>query len=103
MDLHPLTGKAALQACGLMKEFRKFARPDGDCNKVIEGDGTVLLDENSEVVRDNNGARKPGVEEVEFGITGTEDSEEVIEGRPEIDRAKLKEILLASIEPGTIQ
>lgn len=100
LDLHPTTGQAALHAAGLMKEFRKFARPEGDCKKLIRYDGKILWDENPQVPDENTSQTKAanGNQEAEF-----EESEDVIDGRPEIDRVKLRAILVDSLEPGTIQ
>lgn len=82
LDLHPKGGQLALKAAGLLEEFRKHSRPEGECVKILKYDGTVLWDEN----------------ETGSGNRAAEDSD-----RPEIDRSLLRDILLDSLQPGTIQ
>jgi 2-polyprenyl-6-methoxyphenol hydroxylase-like FAD-dependent oxidoreductase len=82
LDLHPKAGQLALKEAGLLEEFKKYSRPEGECAKILKYDGTVLWDEN----------------EVGRGHRAEEDSD-----RPEIDRSRLRDLLLDSIKPGTIQ
>lgn len=82
LDLHTKTGQLALKEAGLLEEFKKYARPEGECMKLVKHDGTVLWDEN-ETGNSNRVA---------------EDSD-----RPEIDRVRLRDILLDSLQPGTIK
>lgn len=92
LDLHPKAGQAALQAAGLLSEFHKFARPEGDADKILAPDGSVLYDENVELSvkpKDPSAVKKQ--------------SSGIIDGRPEIDRGALRTILLDSITPGTIK
>ncbi len=81
LDLHKDSGQLALRKAGLYEEFLKHARPEGETLRIFDPDGKVLLDESAE-----DGGSRPA----DF------------EGRPEIDRAKLREILLDSLEPGSI-
>jgi len=74
LDLHPKSGQAALDAAGLLPEFQKYAR--------YEGEDMVLCDK--------HGKRH-------FEITNTP------RGRPEIDRTALRRILLDSLAGEIIQ
>jgi 2-polyprenyl-6-methoxyphenol hydroxylase-like FAD-dependent oxidoreductase len=83
LDLHPATGQQALRDAGLWEEFVKYARPEADVLRLVEPvTGEVAWDENEEN-RDGKG-RGDG-------------------GRPEIDRARLVQILHESLPEGTIQ
>ena len=77
LDLHRDGGQAALKEAGLFEEFQRHARPESQALKLVSYDGTVLWDENE----------MPNVRPVE------EDD------RPEIDRVKLRDILLDSVDP----
>src|ERR1700709_2772916 len=46
VDLHPQGGQLALKHAELLDEFKKHARPEGQCDKLVKYDGTVLVDEN---------------------------------------------------------
>lgn len=81
MDLHPKAGQHALAEAGLLDEFKKHARPEGEAMKLVKFDGSVLWDENE------MGNMRPD----EFA------------DRPEIDRVVLRDILLDSLLPGTIK
>jgi 2-polyprenyl-6-methoxyphenol hydroxylase-like FAD-dependent oxidoreductase len=76
LDLHTPTGLAAIKACRLWDEFLKYAR--------YEGEEMVFADKN-------------GVEFVHVKEAMLSDS------RPEIDRERLKTILLESVEPNSIK
>ncbi|KAF8428556.1 hypothetical protein EV426DRAFT_584819 [Tirmania nivea] len=86
LDLHPESGQLALRVAGLYEEFTKRARFEGDCMKLVANDGTVLLDDGNQLKDD----QKP-----------SEDPRDPPE-RPEIDRSQLREILLNSLEEGTV-
>lgn len=74
LDLHPATGQAALEACGLTAQFEKHARYDGQDFVLSDKKGNRLFDiKNQET------------------------------GRPEIDRLQLRKILLDSIPEGVIR
>jgi 2-polyprenyl-6-methoxyphenol hydroxylase-like FAD-dependent oxidoreductase len=81
LDLHPRAGQRALAEAGLLEEFKKHARPEGEAMKLVKFDGSVLWDENE------MGNMRPD----EFA------------DRPEIDRVALRDILLDSLLPGTIK
>jgi 2-polyprenyl-6-methoxyphenol hydroxylase-like FAD-dependent oxidoreductase len=74
LDLHDDTGLAALRAAGLQDEFEKHARYDGEALVIADKNGTRVIDKG--------------------GGTREKTSEW---SRPEIDREKLKDILLASV------
>jgi 2-polyprenyl-6-methoxyphenol hydroxylase-like FAD-dependent oxidoreductase len=75
LDLHPSTGLAAIEAMGLWDEFQKHAR--------YEGEELVFADKNgTELIHMKEAADIGG-----------------FEARPEIDREKLKTILLESVNP----
>ena len=82
LDLHPKAGQLALKEAGLLGEFKKHARPEGECSKILKYDGTVLWDENE---------------------MGTSHRGEEVSNRPEIDRSRLRDLLMDSVEPGTIK
>ncbi|KAI8574977.1 hypothetical protein K450DRAFT_263906 [Umbelopsis ramanniana AG] len=81
LDLHVKTGQLALREAGLIEEFNKLARPEGEGMKVIKFDGTVLYDD---------------------GHIETNMSPERSWEKPEIDRVLLRNMLLDSVKPETI-
>ncbi len=74
LDIHDDSGQVALRAAGLLEEFRRHVHPQGQATRVADRTGTILLAEDGE----GDG------------------------GRPEIDRAALRELLIASLDPGRI-
>jgi len=86
LDLHRESGQLALEVAGLYEEFTKRARFEGDCMKLVAVDGTVLLDEGNQLQGDQECSKDPR------GPLG----------RPEIDRSQLREMLLNSLEEGTV-
>ncbi|APA08467.1 hypothetical protein SS1G_02161 [Sclerotinia sclerotiorum 1980 UF-70] len=83
IDLHADMGQRALREAGLIGEFRKHCLPEADSMKLVKANGTVVWDENEEdEVKDFNRQARD---------------------RPEIDRARLRDILLDSVEPDSIQ
>ena len=74
LDLHPLTGQEALRKAGLIKEFEKNVR--------YEGEGFTLADRHGKVY-------------VKVTSKGGD--------RPEIDRTVLRKLLLDSLKEGTIK
>ncbi|MCJ1265677.1 hypothetical protein MMC22_005557 [Lobaria immixta] len=77
LDLHADTGLAALRKCGLWDSFSKYAR--------YEGEELIIADKNATELVHVRGGKKAGPYD-----------------RPEIDRQRLKEILLESVrEMGT--
>jgi len=83
LDLHPRAGQLALKEAGLLPEFLKHARPEGEASKIMKYDGRVLWDDNT--------------------LPPWRPSAEGEQERPEIDRVVLRDILLDSLLPGTIQ
>ncbi|KAL9044591.1 MAG: hypothetical protein Q9214_002282 [Letrouitia sp. 1 TL-2023] len=79
LDLHTHTGQAALKECGLFSDFLEHARYDGEAISVIDKNLTAYI--------------KLG------GARGEKSSR----GRPEIDRSKLREILVGSLPKSTIR
>jgi 2-polyprenyl-6-methoxyphenol hydroxylase-like FAD-dependent oxidoreductase len=76
LDLHEGSGLAALEAAGLMEAFWANHRSDLDRLRITDASGTVLHDH----ARRMSGAGK----------------------RPEIERGPLRDLLLDSLEPGTV-
>ncbi|MGW1504405.1 FAD-dependent oxidoreductase [Streptomyces mirabilis] len=75
LDIHDYNGQPALQAAGLIDEFRGLILEGREATRVLDRDGTVLLDE------------------PDYG-TG---------GRPEVQRGELRQILIDSLPVGTIR
>ncbi len=76
LDMQRETGQVALARAGLLEEFLAQARPEGQDMQILGPDGTVHM---RHVAAD-----------------GDQDA-------PEMDRADLRALLLASIEPGRIR
>lgn len=75
LDIHDHNGQPALQAAGLTAEFRSLILEGGEATRVLDRDGTVLLDEPD----DGTG------------------------GRPEVQRGELRRVLLDSLPAGTVR
>jgi 2-polyprenyl-6-methoxyphenol hydroxylase-like FAD-dependent oxidoreductase len=75
LDMHEESGQLALRTAGLHEEFRRLTHPQGEAMRILDKAGTVFID------------RAP------------EDGEG---GRPEIDRTALRDLLIASLDPGRI-
>ena len=75
IDLHEHSGQKAIFEAGLINEFNKHSRPEGEELTVMDKHGNIALKE-------------------EASATGNT--------RPEIDRKDLRKILFDSLEPGTI-
>ncbi|MFF8788046.1 FAD-dependent oxidoreductase [Streptomyces sp. NPDC015125] len=75
LDIHDYNGQPALQAAGLTDEFRGLILEGREAMRVLDRDGTVLLDEPD----DGTG------------------------GRPEVQRGELRQILLDSLPAGTVR
>ena len=84
LDLHAENGLWALQQCGLIEQFNKVSRPEGDCMRIMNKSGAVLYSEQP----------PPPVADGE---------QAALRGRPEVDRLVLRNLLLDSLEPGTVQ
>ena len=77
LDLHENSGLAALEAAGLMEAFWANHRSDLDSLRLTDASGTVL----HKHLRQMSGAGQ----------------------RPEIERGPLRDLLLDSLRPGTVQ
>ena len=75
LDIHEHNGQLALEAAGLMDEFRGIVLPGREATRILAPDGTVLLDEPD----DGTGSR------------------------PEAQRGELRRILLDSLPAGTVR
>ncbi|MCX4960259.1 FAD-dependent oxidoreductase [Streptomyces virginiae] len=75
LDIHDYNGQLALKTAGLMDEFHAIVLEGRQAMRVLDPDGTVLLD------RADDG-------------TG---------GRPEVQRGELRRILLDSLPAGTVR
>ncbi|GAA1932521.1 FAD-dependent oxidoreductase [Streptantibioticus ferralitis] len=73
LDIHDDNGQPALQAAGLMDEFRGLVLEGREATRVLASDGTVLFDDDS------------------------------TRGRPEVLRGELRRILLDSLPAGTVR
>jgi 2-polyprenyl-6-methoxyphenol hydroxylase-like FAD-dependent oxidoreductase len=76
LDMQRDSGQVALTAAGLLEEFLRVSRPEGQDMRMLAPDGSVLLDERA----------APG---------------ELF--NPEIDRGDLRALLLGSLAPGTVR
>ncbi|MBO4260022.1 FAD-dependent oxidoreductase [Streptomyces griseorubiginosus] len=74
LDIHEDSGQVALRAAGLYEDFMARVHQGGQATRVLEPDGTVLLDR-----PDEDG------------------------GRPEIDRGDLRDLLLGSLPRDTVR
>ncbi|KAL1687886.1 hypothetical protein GGG16DRAFT_127615 [Schizophyllum commune] len=81
LDLHPEDGLLAVKKAGLFDRFRQHARYEGQQTRIYDKKGKLWLDVGAE------GDRAPDGEQA----------------RPEIDRQDLRDMLLESLEPDTIQ
>ncbi|KAJ7804669.1 fumarate reductase/succinate dehydrogenase flavoprotein domain-containing protein [Mycena olivaceomarginata] len=82
LDIHPKTGQVALELAGLTKEFRALARPEGEEMRIVDKHATT---HHADEVQE---APAPGAQ-------GARD-------RPEVDRGQLRQIMLDSLEAGTV-
>jgi 2-polyprenyl-6-methoxyphenol hydroxylase-like FAD-dependent oxidoreductase len=74
LDIHPWNGQPALVAAGLIEEFRRLVLAGREAYRVLDREGTVLLDQPD----DGTGAR------------------------PEVQRGQLRQLLLDSLPDGTV-
>ncbi|KAJ2988490.1 hypothetical protein NUW58_g3948 [Xylaria curta] len=89
LDIHEYSGQRALDAAGLLDEFRTVMRQGGDAIRILTKNGTVLFEHNGE----HEGVSTEGED-------GTDSK--FVKGRPEIDRPALKNLLIASLLVDTI-
>jgi 2-polyprenyl-6-methoxyphenol hydroxylase-like FAD-dependent oxidoreductase len=76
LDIHDDTGQVALKEAGLHEQFLARTHPGGEDVRLLDKNGRVYLDR-----REPAGGN----------------------GRPEIDRTELRQLLVESLEPGTIR
>jgi len=76
LDLHVESGQLALREAGLYERFRGLTVPQGEAIRVMDKAGTVFVDRAADEANDG--------------------------GRPEIDRADLRALLLDSLDPGRV-
>ncbi|MFY1595374.1 FAD-dependent oxidoreductase [Micromonospora sp. WMMD737] len=76
LDLHPESGQLALARAGLADRFRSEARPEGEEHRILDPAGRTLV----------HHTPRPGA----------------FSGRPEIDRAALRDLLLDSLPADTV-
>ena len=79
LDIHRESGQEALSQAGLSHEFKRRMRIEGTAMRILDKHGQVLMDDTGE-------------------DGGSQDA-----SRPEIDRVVLRDMLLDSLEPSTIQ
>ncbi|WP_405055978.1 FAD-dependent monooxygenase [Kribbella sp. NBC_01505] len=77
LDLHEDTGQAALREAGLEQQFLRFARREGQDQRVLDHTGTLLFQEDT--------------------------ADDAPMARPEIDRGDLRDLLLDSLPAGTVR
>ena len=75
LDIHDYNGQLALEAAGLLDEFRGLVLEGRQAMRVVDRDGTVLVDK----ADDGTG------------------------GRPEVQRGDLRRLLLDSLPDGTVR
>jgi 2-polyprenyl-6-methoxyphenol hydroxylase-like FAD-dependent oxidoreductase len=75
LDIHADNGQPALEAAGLTEGFRALVLEGRQATRVVEPDGTILMDQ----ADDGEG------------------------GRPEVQRAELRRLLLDSLPEGTVR
>jgi 2-polyprenyl-6-methoxyphenol hydroxylase-like FAD-dependent oxidoreductase len=81
LDLHGDSGLAALEKAGLMDAFKANYRPGAEKMRITDFNATVFYDEHTEGGEDKFGGQFY---------------------RPEIDRGPLRNMLLESLQPGTV-
>ncbi|GHH33802.1 FAD-dependent oxidoreductase [Lentzea cavernae] len=75
LDIHDYNGQIAVEDAGLMTEFRALVLPGREAMRVLDSDGSVLFE------KEDDG-------------TG---------GRPEVQRADLRQMLIDSLPAGTVR
>ncbi|MTD58690.1 FAD-dependent oxidoreductase [Amycolatopsis pithecellobii] len=75
LDIHPWNGQPALEAAGLIEEFRGLVLPGRESYRVLDREGTVWLDHPDEGAGD----------------------------RPEVQRGDLRQLLLDSLPAATVR
>ncbi|MFG2553230.1 FAD-dependent oxidoreductase [Streptomyces sp. NPDC048581] len=75
LDVHDYNGQLALEAAGLMDEFRAIVLEGRQAMRVLDPDGTVMF----------------------------EQGDDGMGGRPEVQRGELRQVLLDSLPVGTVR
>jgi 2-polyprenyl-6-methoxyphenol hydroxylase-like FAD-dependent oxidoreductase len=81
LDLHQDSGLLAMTKAGLLDAFKKNFRPGADKLRVVDEQGAIFHD-------DHTGKTEEAFDDDSF--------------RPEIDRGPLRDMLIGSLQPGTI-
>ncbi|KAF8264727.1 hypothetical protein EI94DRAFT_1772580 [Lactarius quietus] len=81
LDIHTETGQYALEMAQLTAQFRKYARPEDDLMRVVESPPAQKEPQEEPSSNERAAPRRD---------------------RPEIDRGQLRQLLLDSLQPGTI-
>ena len=81
LDLHDESGLAALQKAGLLDAFKANYRPGADKIRIVDDQANIVYDQHQEIQKEDFGNKY---------------------FRPEIDRGPLRDILLNSLNPGTV-
>jgi 2-polyprenyl-6-methoxyphenol hydroxylase-like FAD-dependent oxidoreductase len=81
LDLHEGSGLKAIEMAGLMDQFKQHYRPGAEKLRVTDEQGCIFFDEHT------------ATKDASFGNEYF---------RPEIDRGPLRDIFIASLQPGTI-
>ncbi|WP_432153654.1 FAD-dependent oxidoreductase [Streptomyces tricolor] len=105
LDLHPGSGQEALRAAGLLDEFLALSRPEGQQMRLLGRDGRVLFDSvpaEGGPVPAGGGPVPAGGSPVPAGGDGAPAGSRSPGGSPEIDRGRLRGLLLDSLAPGTV-
>lgn len=90
LDMHPESGQYALETAQLTSQFRKVRRPEGEEMKIMDKQGIVVFEDppppalESPAPQDEHGPPRRG-------------------DRPEVDRWQLRQLLLDSLQPGTVR
>ena len=89
LDIHPGTGQYALETARLTAQFREIARPEDDKMKIADKHGTVVFEDLAQPTPEDHSSR--------------DEKHPPHGGRPEVDRGQLRQLLLDSLHPGTVQ
>ncbi|KAI0298696.1 hypothetical protein B0F90DRAFT_1731835 [Multifurca ochricompacta] len=90
LDMHTESGQYALETAQLTAQFRKIARPEGEDLKIVDKHGTVFFEDTPPPPA----AEDPPSQGQQGPPRG---------GRPEVDRGQLRQLLLDSLHPDTVQ